>query len=139
MERKSSYQPEDFTSFLGENPKHLPPNLKLLEGKDRERAFYMIAHGLRQELHVRAKLDANRPYPEWVTAFHNPVAMGTAPDGSGYILRADWHDGGKAVVYSFAICEHIKTEEGHRPNPSRGWHPGHCEKCGLDMTIDSGD
>lgn len=138
MQLKSSYQPEEFTSFLGDKVQTPPPNLKLLEGVDREKAFYHIAHGLRQGPERRAMLVQGR-YPEYVTVFHNAVPMGTAPDGSGYILFPDWRDGGRAVVYSFAICLHEKTEEGHKPNHSRGWHPGHCKHCNLDMSIDSGD
>ena len=29
--------------------------------------------------------------------------------------------------------------EGAGANHSRGWYPGHCGKCGLDMSFDSGD
>jgi hypothetical protein len=29
--------------------------------------------------------------------------------------------------------------EGPNANHSRGWHPGWCGKCGVDMSIDSGD
>lgn len=55
--------------------------------------------------------------------------------GSGLVL---FWDAGKGRAGTFAICEHKKVDDSgadHR----RGWHPGHCEKCGLDMTVDSGD
>ncbi len=42
------------------------------------------------------------------------------------------------IVRRFAICKHeIESHAG--ANPLRGWHPGHCKHCGMDMTIDSGD
>lgn len=53
-------------------------------------------------------------------------------DGSGYALIY-----GPCAV-RFAICKHQKRT-GAGANPSRGWHPGHCIKCGLDMSVDSGD
>lgn len=46
--------------------------------------------------------------------------------------------GTKPCAYRVAICKHEK-EEGAGANPSRGWHPGKCKHCGLDMTVDSGD
>lgn len=76
------------------------------------------------------------------------------PDGS----RQQWtqffllHDanmgfglggGGYAVTYNcpprrFQICRHEKVLHAGA-DPSRGWTPGHCKHCGVDMTIDSGD
>ena len=38
----------------------------------------------------------------------------------------------------FAICKH-KSVEGAGANHQRGWHPAKCSKCGLDMSVDSGD
>ena len=60
-------------------------------------------------------------------------------DGSGYVIAYGNDKGGAAPITGrFAICKHEKISS---PSaiPSRGWHPGHCGKCGLDMTIDSGD
>ena len=50
---------------------------------------------------------------------------------------------GLAIIYRrgafrFAICKHEKVP-GADANPLRGWHPGHCRLCGLDMTVDSSD
>lgn len=61
--------------------------------------------------------------------------MGGSPDGSGYVTI---YGSGKPTVGRFAICKHEK-EIGAGANPSRGWYPGRCKLCGLDMTIDSGD
>lgn len=42
------------------------------------------------------------------------------------------------IVRRFQICRHeIELHPG--ANPSRGWNPGHCKHCGMDMTVDSGD
>ncbi|TAL43868.1 MAG: hypothetical protein EPN91_05800 [Salinibacterium sp.] len=61
--------------------------------------------------------------------------MGSGPDGSGYVCI---YGGAGPKVGRFSICKHQK-QMGAGANPSRGWNPGHCSKCGLDMTIDSGD
>jgi hypothetical protein len=45
---------------------------------------------------------------------------------------------GQGIIGRFAICKHTKVA-GAGANPTRGWHPGACSKCGLDMTVDSGD
>lgn len=37
-----------------------------------------------------------------------------------------------------AICEHEKVE-GAGANHMRGWHPGRCRLCDMDMSVDSGD
>ena len=43
---------------------------------------------------------------------------------------------GKAVEVT--VCVHVKAS-GANANHQRGWHPGYCKLCGLDMTVDSGD
>jgi hypothetical protein len=48
------------------------------------------------------------------------------------------HSVGGALIGHFAICKHQK-QEGAGANHQRGWHPGHCKVCGMDMTVDSGD
>lgn len=42
------------------------------------------------------------------------------------------------ITGKFTFCRHEKVE-GAGANHSRGWHPGYCGKCGLDMSVDSGD
>src|ERR1700676_5571897 len=54
----------------------------------------------------------------------------------GWDSEAKRYTGGKA--YRFAICKHEHVTHGDA-NPQRGWLPGHCAKCGLNMTVDSGD
>ncbi len=56
--------------------------------------------------------------------------------GRGHVLLYGPASGGLAGT--FAICEHEKVDDPGADH-NRGWHPGHCKKCGLDMTVDSGD
>lgn len=82
-----------------------------------------------------AKQDGSN-YKPWAHYFlTNYSNMGGDPDGSGYVTV---YNSGKPKVGRFAICKHEKQLAGGA-NPSRGWNPGACVKCGLDMTIDSGD
>lgn len=58
-------------------------------------------------------------------------------DGSGIAVSYVFN---KAVCVRFTLCEHEKVARPtDRPNPQRGWHPGVCSKCGLNMDVDSGD
>lgn len=37
-------------------------------------------------------------------------------------------------------CDHVwKADPVDPERERRGWHPGHCAKCGADMSYDSGD
>lgn len=83
------------------------------------------------------------------TSTHAPWAryfltrtQGGRLDGGGYVVVYDSrYADGKSLggrAGRFAICKHEK-EVGPGAVPSRGWHPGHCRLCGLDMTVDSGD
>lgn len=76
-------------------------------------------------------------YPNYCKAFLRSTPMGGGWDGSGVLLTM--HNTTRPRVFSFALCLHEKTQEGHSPNPGRGWHPGHCRYCGMNMTVDSGD
>ncbi len=53
--------------------------------------------------------------------------------GHGYTKSID-----TVITGKFSICLHEKVE-GAGANHMRGWHPGYCSKCGLDMSVDSGD
>lgn len=81
---------------------------------------------------------------QWTMFFLQGAGMGSPPscyDGGGYAVRYNGYPklgkiGGQ--IYRFAICKHESIDD-PGANHSRGWHPGHCAKCGMDMTIDSGD
>jgi hypothetical protein len=85
---------------------------------------------------------------QWTQFFLRPVAMGGQGsfDGSGYAViyggqRYDQETRksiATPIVVRFAICKHEKVD-GPGANHIRGWHPGHCKHCGLNMTVDSGD
>lgn len=77
----------------------------------------------------------------WTQFFLTPAGMGSVRhgsfDGGGYVLIwGGYPNGGRAGT--FAICRHQKLDA-PGANHSRGWHPGACKLCGMDMTIDSGD
>jgi hypothetical protein len=71
----------------------------------------------------------------WAQFFMTPAGMGGRLDGGGYVVA--WGNQAPTVA-RFAICKHEKVD-GPGANHSRGWHPGSCKHCGLDMTVDSGD
>lgn len=76
---------------------------------------------------------------EWNARFFLDYGQGGDLEGTGLVAWVEWKDGAyRATAMKFAICEHTKVE-GPGANHSRGWHPGHCSKCGLDMSVDSGD
>jgi hypothetical protein len=71
----------------------------------------------------------------WTFFFLTPAGMGGRLDGGGYAVA---YGGSGPKVMRFAICKHEKVDA-PGANHSRGWHPGSCRHCGLDMTVDSGD
>ncbi|WGR74312.1 MULTISPECIES: hypothetical protein [unclassified Bradyrhizobium] len=78
---------------------------------------------------------------KWNVSFFLDHGQGGQLYGSGIVAWTKWDNEKRASVATglkFAICQHKKVD-GPGANHSRGWHPGHCEKCGLDMTVDSGD
>ena len=93
-------------------------------------------------LHYREMHSGNALLPAgtaWNARFFLDYGQGGGLHGSGLVAWTDWKDGAyRAVGMSFAICDH-KAVVGAGANPMRGWHPAHCEKCGLDMSVDSGD
>ena len=76
--------------------------------------------------------------PVWARAFMS-FTQSQRQDGTGALLI--YHGLGnqsKVRAARFKICDHQKlVGAGARPN--YGWHPGKCAKCGLDLTVDSGD
>ncbi len=76
---------------------------------------------------------------QWNARFFLDYGQGGQLYGSGIVAWTAWKDGAyRAAGMKFALCEHVKTVA-PGANPSRGWHPGHCEKCGTDLSVDSGD
>jgi len=78
---------------------------------------------------------------KWNVSFFLDHGQGGQLYGSGIVAWTMWdHEkrASGATGLKFAICKHEK-KDGPGAEHSRGWHPGSCVKCGLDMTIDSGD
>jgi hypothetical protein len=69
--------------------------------------------------------------------YRTPRQTQVAADGQQPKWEKDWSGSGPAIV-KFAICKH-EVKAGANANPSRGWHPAHCAKCGLNMSVDSSD
>jgi hypothetical protein len=93
-------------------------------------------------LHYREMHCGNALLPagkKWNARFFLDYGQGGGLHGSGLVAWTEWKDGAyRAVGMTFAICDH-KAVEGAGANHSRGWHPASCSKCGLDMSVDSGD
>lgn len=66
--------------------------------------------------------------------------QGGGLEGDGYVITAQgWSsDGSHVVAGYFMLCKHEKVARADA-NPSRGYHPGWCKKCGVDLSVDSGD
>lgn len=78
---------------------------------------------------------------QWNVSFFLDHGQGGQLYGSGIVAWTTWDNEKRTYVATglrFAICRHTKVD-GPGANHSRGWHPGSCSKCGLDMTVDSGD
>jgi hypothetical protein len=78
---------------------------------------------------------------EWNARFFLDYGQGGAFHGSGIVAWTAWSNEAqamRAVAVRFSICDHNQVE-GAGANHSRGWHPSRCTKCGLDMSVDSGD
>lgn len=76
---------------------------------------------------------------QWSARFFLDYGQGGQFYGSGIVAWSGWKDGAyRATGLKFAICDHQQIE-GAGANHSRGWHPSRCLKCGLDMSVDSGD
>ena len=61
--------------------------------------------------------------------------MGMQLGGGGYAVS---YGTNAPIVRQFQICRH-EIELAPGADPSRGWRPGKCKHCGMDMTVDSGD
>jgi len=107
------------------------PNAKAVEGD----VGAAILHY--REMHSGRALLGGRT--EWGARFFLDYGQGGGLQGTGIVAWTAWKDGAcRATAMKFAICDHAPVE-GAGANHSRGWHPARCSKCGLDMSVDSGD
>jgi hypothetical protein len=108
------------------------PNAKLI---DRDVGASVLHY---REMHCGNALLASGK-KQWNARFFLDYGQGGGLHGSGTVAWTEWKEGAyRATAMTFAICDH-KPIEGASANHSRGWHPARCEKCGLDMSVDSGD
>lgn len=75
-----------------------------------------------------AKIEGRKCWTAFFCNIHDGTGMAVS-----YVMSGAW-------TVRFAICQHEKVARPtDRPNPQRGWHPGVCSKCGMNMDVDSGD
>lgn len=77
--------------------------------------------------------ESKSSWGHWARYWLN-LTQGGAYDGTGYVM---FYDAGKGRVAKFAACKHDYVNTGSRDREHRGYHSGHCSKCGLDMSVDS--
>jgi hypothetical protein len=117
------------------------PNLE--EVTDPKEALIAINRRRQQHQYYNSAFNLPSGNPKWPERYltyaklYTEWTSGGGWDGVGYVVTSHNTDEGR--VFKFTMCKHEKTEEGHSPNHGRGWHPGHCKHCGMDMTVDSGD
>lgn len=130
----------DFPELIKYYMRGTPPNLELGTAETLERDLDNIAcsagMGVHPEIcHITLP---GQTSSRWARAFLS-FTQGGKLDGTGMLLIYRGYNGDKAPrTARFAICKHEK-KIGGGASPSRGWHPGRCAKCDLDMTVDSGD
>lgn len=112
------------------------PNLQLA---DQRQGLNAIAAGAGMSAwpriaHVKLPGDT---YTRWARVFLSHTQSGNV-DGSGYLLAYARGPQDMPQVWRFALCAHTKAI-GAGARPELGWHPGSCTRCGLNMTVDSGD
>lgn len=136
------YTRDDFAPFIGKlgNEKLGPlPNAEDADPLEFLNALAAGGHMMTPVWGYTLLPDGSRP--QWTQLFlSNGANMAFELDGSGYAVTYGAYRDRKAtpIVRRFRICQHERVlHDG--ADPDRGWRPGHCKHCGMDMTIDSGD
>lgn len=122
----------------------VPPNITVGAGETLDRDLNALAH--HGSLSHYSQTFGGRLLLPGSASRHGNLAFAIASKTQGGNL-----DGGAiALIYRafgdletprtarFQLCAH-EVIEGRGANHQRGWHPAHCGKCKLDMTVDSGD
>lgn len=143
-----TYTRDDFEPFIGKGGRPFPAPLPNAEDVDPlEFLNNLAAGGHMMEPVWGYTLLPDGSRPQWTQLFLSHDAnMGFELSGRGYAVS---YGGGRydqkqrksipsPIVRRFAICNHERVLAAGA-NPDRGWRPGHCKHCGMDMTIDSGD
>lgn len=136
-QRRGGYTPEDYDPFIGKHPypaKITPPNFEAMKQGDLINVFTSSGMDLRRG----SFLAPGGSHPVWALYGLGRNQRGQL-NGAGYVMyyvSAYGSEGGQGG--RFAICKH-EPIEGEGANHMRGWHPAHCGRCGLDLSVDSGD
>lgn len=151
---RKSYTKADYEPFIGKSGSSNRGLKPLPNAKDVDPLAFLndlAARGHMMEPVWGYALLPDGSRPQWTQFFLlGDANMGMELGGGGYAVTygpSRWEpanevDSGRYVnqpiVRRFQICQHeIELHAG--ADPSRGWRPGHCKHCGMDMTIDSGD
>lgn len=139
FDKRRSYTVEGYQAMF-DGLQYLPN----FEPLDLEDAAHLAASSYARLQRGYAKLPADPPHRR---SFASALFILNAQQSGGWdgtgavIVAAGWSTADQkyiAIGGKFAICQHKKVE-GPGANHERGWHPGWCEKCGLNMNVDSGD
>lgn len=123
--RKTGYTLDDYAAILkGDAP--LPNTDAVRSLEEGVNNIASLGHMLEPKWGYSVSSDGHKTWTQYFLHVR---------DGSGYALIYGMRGGS---IVRFAICKHQKKTHPDA-NPSRGWHPGHCIKCGLDLSVDSGD
>jgi hypothetical protein len=112
------------------------PNLKPVENQRSALDRMCLAGWIVRSGHVRT--DPMVPHSRWARVFLSTQQFGGLSGNGLMIVYSGTMRPDDPQLYEFALCEHqVKT--GPNANPSRGWHPSVCTKCGLNTSVDSSD
>lgn len=124
----------EFIEFFGGYNDPLP-NMKEIEAEEFWRFFSMYGTGIYQG--YRQIIEKGPPRKAAI-----PVHYFIYTGGTGFAIHVSYNykyinsPKWNPIFYKFAICEHERVST---LDTIRGWHEGHCRKCGLGMNYDSGD
>lgn len=100
------------------------------------------AHALVYETSPRGKspILVNAVVRAAVQAVHDPKAP--AGDLGAAVLAMEADRNGETAMPSawlVSICKHEIVDSSTPGGRNRGWHPAHCSKCGINLSVDSSD
>lgn len=114
------------------------PNLKAMEVEDGLSTIASAASMICRQWISTVRLPGFKSnWGTWARTFLG-TTQGGVLDGTGVLIAYRRYMQPGPQIFRFALCEHRK-QVGPGANPMRGWHPGHCIRCGLNMSVDSSD
>ncbi len=144
-----TYTIDDYKPYIGDGrsaEKPLPlPNAKDVDPMNFLQNLAAVGHGWQPVWGWAMLPDGSRQ--QWTQFFlTSGVNMSGALGGGGYAVTygpSRWDAENRKniespIVRSFSICVHEKVLDAGA-DERRGWSPGRCKHCGVNMTIDSSD